>query len=306
MRYRYAPNQKRQGGFTLLEVILALTIGILLMSALYVAVDVQLRHAQAGRDIVQQSTLVRSIMTRVAADISKSVGLSTPVLQAQSSMSGQAGGTGSTGSSGSGGSSGSSGSTSGTNVSSTSGSSSSSGTTTTTSANASVINLGIQGDSAHLIISGSIVPREFVLGGPAANNNTVSLPLSDLRWICYWVVGSGDSAGLARQELTTVTGQDPTTIIPSDSDAAGLIIAEEVKSVQFSYFDGTNWQDSWTGTTPGPDGSTPMGAPVAIAVVIGMAQPGSSDIKSYRRVVAIPTSNQTPSNSSMTSTSTGG
>jgi hypothetical protein len=262
------------------------------MSALYVAVDIQLRHAQAGRDIVQQSTLVRSLMTRIASDISKSVGLSAPVLQTQSSMSGQAAATGSSGGSGS---------TNGT-MSSSSGSSSSSASTAATAANASVINLGIQGDSAHLTISGSVVPREFMLGGQAANNNTASLPLSDLRWICYWVVGSGDSAGLARQEMATVTGQDPTTIIPSDSDAARLIIAEEVKSVQFSYFDGTNWQDSWAGTTPGPDGSTPMGAPVAIAVVIGMAQPGTSDLKYYRRVVAIPTTNQTPAASGATAT----
>src|SRR5262245_21571363 len=121
MRYRHTPGKNRRGGFTLLEVILALTIGILLMSALYVAVNIQLRHAQAGRDIVQQSTLVRSLMTRIAADISKSVGVNTPVLQSQGSMPGQAAATGSAGNSGS------SGSTTGSSMSSTSGSSSSSG-----------------------------------------------------------------------------------------------------------------------------------------------------------------------------------
>jgi hypothetical protein len=279
--------------------VLALTIGILLMSALYVAVEIQLRHAQAGRDIVERSTLVRSLMTRIAADISKSVGVNTPVLQSQGSMSGQAGGAGSSGSSAS---SGSTNSSSASSSSSSSGSGSTSGATAT-SGNAAVINLGIQGDSAHLIISGSIVPREFVLGGQMANNNTASLPLSDLRWICYWVLGSG---GLARMETSTVTGQDPGSIIPSDSDAAGMVIAPEVQSVTFSYFDGTNWQDSWTGTTPGPDGSTPMGAPVAVAVVIGMAQPGTTDLKSYRRVVAIPTTNQAPAtNAAATPASTG-
>jgi hypothetical protein len=269
-------------------------IGILLMSALYVTVDVQLRHAQAGRDIVEQSTLVRSLMTRIAADISKSVGVNTPVLQAQSSMGSGAGATGSSGSA-----SGSTTASASGSSSSGSGSTSSTTTTTATTANASIINLGIQGDSAHLIISGSIVPREFVLGGQAANNNTVSLPLSDLRWICYWVLGSG---GLARMETSTVTGQDPSSIIPSDSAAAGLVIAPEVQSITFSYFDGANWQASWDGTTPGPDGSTPMGAPVAVAVVIGMSQPGTTDLKSYRRVVAIPTTNQAPASSAAAST----
>ena len=93
-RVRVTTDKNRRGGFTLLEVVLALTIGILLMSALYVAVDIQLRHAQAGREIVERSTLVRSLMTRIAADISKSVGVNTPVLATQSSMSGQAGGMG--------------------------------------------------------------------------------------------------------------------------------------------------------------------------------------------------------------------
>jgi len=48
-----------------------------------------------------------------------------------------------------------------------------------------------------------------------------------------------------------------------------------VKTLTFSYFDGTDWQDSWDGTQLGSDGMTPVGAPLAIAITIGIAPPGS-------------------------------
>ena len=53
-------------GYTLLEVLLASAIGVLLMGALYVAMDVQLRHAQAGRELIEQGTLVRVDFPRTA------------------------------------------------------------------------------------------------------------------------------------------------------------------------------------------------------------------------------------------------
>src|SRR5438093_297614 len=40
-----------RSGYTLLEVLLALSIAVLLLGALYVAMDLQLRHADAGREV---------------------------------------------------------------------------------------------------------------------------------------------------------------------------------------------------------------------------------------------------------------
>ena len=44
-----------------------------------------------------------------------------------------------------------------------------------------------------------------------------------------------------------------------------------MRSLNFQYFDGTDWQDSWDSTALGPDGVTPLGSPLAIAVTIGIA-----------------------------------
>src|ERR1700723_3716692 len=58
----------RRSGYTLVEVLLALMIAVLLLGALYVAVDLQLRSAQQGRDTVEQSTIVRSVFSRFDSD----------------------------------------------------------------------------------------------------------------------------------------------------------------------------------------------------------------------------------------------
>ena len=56
-------------GFTLLEMILALSIGLVLLGALYMTLNGQLFQAQAGRDVVEEGTLARAILTRIANDI---------------------------------------------------------------------------------------------------------------------------------------------------------------------------------------------------------------------------------------------
>src|SRR5438034_10612859 len=98
----------RRSGFTLLEVLLASTIGVLLLSALYVAVNVQLHHAQAGRDLVQRGTLARGLLARIARDISPTLAPALPTSGSQSSS----GSSGSSASSSMGGSSSTAGSSS--------------------------------------------------------------------------------------------------------------------------------------------------------------------------------------------------
>src|SRR5713226_530610 len=92
-------RQRRCPAFTLLEVLLAAAIGVMLLGALYVAVDMHLRQAEAGRDASSQSDVARRILARVAADITPCVGPPTP--QPQSSQGGGQGGGQSPGTSGS-------------------------------------------------------------------------------------------------------------------------------------------------------------------------------------------------------------
>ena len=153
----------------------------------------------------------------------------------------------------------------------------------------------------------SRVPRE--LNSIPGNDNTALPLVSDLRRVSYWVAGGGDDPlGLARQEVTMVTSdQAMADVPPSIPDEASMVIAEEVKSLTFSYWDGTSWQDSWDGTAPGADGSTPVGPPVAIAVTLGIATPGpdgltnaNQPLKLHRHVVFLATANGTPATSSTT------
>src|SRR5262245_18767668 len=74
-REKAARNRR---GFTLLEVLLAAAIGVLLMAALYVAMEVQLDHARAGREAVEQSLLVRALLRRMSNDIAPGLGPSLP------------------------------------------------------------------------------------------------------------------------------------------------------------------------------------------------------------------------------------
>jgi prepilin-type N-terminal cleavage/methylation domain-containing protein len=277
--------------FTLLEVLLASTIAVLIMSALYVAVNMQLRHAQAGRDVIEKSTLARAILARVANDIASSL---PPPLPANSTSSSKSGGASpSTGASGA---SGTSGSAQGTSSAASSGSNSpSSGvtsTSSTTAANAVTINSLVQGDAQTVTLSISRYPHEVM------NLSQDVRPLSDERMVTYWLAGSG-SGGLARQEIKQVTSSDAlANLAPNVSDEGSFVIAPEVRSLAFRYFDGANWNDSWDGTSAGQDGSTAIGPPVAIEITLGVGMSTTDDrpdadkpTKTYRRVVFLPTAN---------------
>jgi hypothetical protein len=128
------------------------------------------------------------------------------------------------------------------------------------------------------------LPNDSINGAPAG--------ICDLRRITYWLASSGNG-GLARQELKIVTSDDLNSIPPDGlpQDESTYILAEEVKNLAFSYFDGANWTDTWDGTTPGNDGTTPIGPPAAIAVEVGVQFPGTKEIKKYRHVIAIPAAN---------------
>jgi prepilin-type N-terminal cleavage/methylation domain-containing protein len=265
--------RRQRLGFTLLEILLAMGIGLLLLAGLYVAVGMQVRHAQIARELVEESTLARAILDRMASDIRQNLG---PTLPAVLSSSGSSGGSSAGGGGGSSGGSGSSsGGTTGGSGSTSSTSSTASQTATTTSG--VVLNVGVQGDSTKLILCTSQVPR------PSAD--PTSQPTSDLRRIAYWLA---NGLGLSRKEIQQVTSDDANSDL---SDDPSLVIAGEVVDLTFSYFDGSAWQDNWDGTTLGPDGQTPIGPPVAVGIDLTISSPDKQSTKKYHRVVLIPTAN---------------
>ena len=288
-------RRPRRPAYTLLEVILALLIGVLLLAALYGAVGYQLRQAQAGRDLVAQTTLVRSIVSRLESDVSATIGLNNPARFRDPANTG--GGC----ASGAASATPTAGTTSATTPTpaGTSSAAATTGNTTSTSStsgqsgtgSAVVLPLGVIGDSSSLTLYVSRLPSE---AWPSDNNNQGAV-VSDLRRVTYWM----DSGGLCRQEVRVITSADAqdTSVPPSGADPAQCRLAREVKSIEISYYDGTSWQDSWDSTTLGTDGVTPIGSPRAIAIRIGLqsrlAAGNGKDgaTKHYRHVIEIQTAN---------------
>ena len=188
----------RRSAFTLLEVLLAALLTVLLMMALYTALNIQYHHAEAGRELVEESTLAQGLLKRIGDDILQQIAPAFP--PSQSGQGGQGGGQGGQGgqggSSGSGGmnSSGGQGNTgsggsggTGNNSTGGGGGTTGGGNTTTTAGNQVTFNLGLQGSSDQLTLYVSRVPGD-------ADGATV---VSDLRRISYWLAGGG----LAREEV---------------------------------------------------------------------------------------------------------
>lgn len=252
----------RRLGYTLLEMLLATAITVLLMSALYVAMDTQLRLADAGRERVEQGTAARNILQRMSLDIT---GCLTPISVTKVVAAAT---------------------------------SSTTGTTTTDDAAASSgsvtpFNAGVEGDSSVLTIYVSRVPPKASAFGGAEGQPTGT---SDLKRISYWLAADG---GLARQEFDRVTADDDSSALPPDiPDEQRYIVAPEVVDLSFRYFDGNAWTDSWFGSTLGADEATPIGPPRAVEITMTLRVPGSDagdeKRKTFRHVVAIGAANAQP------------
>jgi prepilin-type N-terminal cleavage/methylation domain-containing protein len=291
---RLSTNSRTAGrsAFTLLELIVALSISVLLLAALYMALSTQFYHARTGREVLDETAVVRGILAKITADINANLGPVNPFyLNASPGGSGSSSSSSSS-SSGQSGSTGSGSSASGsTGSGSSSNSSSSSNTNTNPSVPAYVFNLGVRGDESSVVLMVSKVPRELtpLIGSQANQNLTPDEPVSALRRITYWII---PGKGLARQEKSQVTADDPTTVTapPEIADPSTYtIIAEQVKEMTVEYCNGLNtWQPTWDGTIPDPATSLPMGPPAAIAFTFKIEMsPASKAVGAVGRKVTI-------------------
>ena len=291
--------------FSLLEMVLALAIGMVLLATLYMTLNIQITTTQAGRDTIEGGTKARFILARISSDIMGQLSAIDPrmlpanALTSYNNSSGNLSTTTTTSPS-AGGASGAGAS------SSTGGSSSSSGasgsTTMQTPTPPVLFNIGIYGTTDTLRISTyrtqPTPPDAFT------SNIDTSIPVvSDIRRITYWfATGNSESQGLARKDFAQAISDDidydPTSLTDQDK----CVIAKEVTSLKFQYlnFDALTWQDDWDGTLPGADGETPVGPPLAIKVTITLrrgktgSQPQVSDPTndpSFTQVIAFPGSN---------------
>jgi prepilin-type N-terminal cleavage/methylation domain-containing protein len=311
-------------GYTLLEVIVAIAIGLLIVAALYVALDVQIRYMHTGRNAIIEAQLARGLLTRISSDVRLSLAMlpTDPSITSNGSSSdgsgtgsgsgaGASGGTG-TGAAGNSSSGSGSGATSG-GAASGSGNSTASGNSAASSGQNNTptgqFNFGVSGTDTQITLFVSAVP---IYGRDVADQQTGQPVFSDLRVITYYLV---PGQGLARQEVRNVAASDMMSSAPAPD-----LLAAEVVDLQFRYYDGVaqTWMTSWDGTTGGP--------PMAVEITLGIqAQPEAGTVFSSRKpptycrtVVTIPTasvpqsvidnnlSSQTDSAQSTQGTQTGG
>jgi prepilin-type N-terminal cleavage/methylation domain-containing protein len=290
----------RRSAFSLVEVLLAVALSAVLLGALYLALSLCMDGMQTGRSNIEQATVVRSLFNRISEDVSSSLTLVDPArfrliaeAQAEAEAAG-ASGMGTAGASGSGTGAASSGTgTSGASGSGATGTTSSSSGSSTDPAGdpeqmaapvTNLIPLGVVGDATSLHLYITKMPREAFEGVLA----------SDIRRVTYW---QGQAGGLCRAEQGVVLNPDALTPSIPQVDEAAHMMAPEVVSVTFRYFDGVGgWAESWDSSAMGSDGVTPIGPPRAIEVRLQVQPPPRRALAvppqvTYRHVVVIPTAN---------------
>jgi len=289
-------HSRRRGGFTLLEVLLASSIATLLFGALYVAMQVQLRQAAEGREVIEKATLARAVINRFTLDLGTSL---TPPRSKPKSKS-----------------------TSSSSAASNSTSTISTDTTATDTTaqmaeqltTAVPLQAGVIGESDRLVIFTSRVPDP---------KKSASLPgqmiPSDIRRISYWL---GENGGLCRQEIGNFSGDAYYAardhVLEDGKSDDQYVIASEVTELGFEYYDINGegaWVDFWDGTALGPDGMTPIGPPSTIRVRFVLRTTtamGEVSTREFRHVVPIITASgpdvmeAVPSEMEMTETTTTG
>lgn len=270
-------------GFTLLELVLALGLASLLLAALYTALQMHWSSSALGHVEMERSQVARALFRRIETDL-RSVVFRDAALTS-STESSSSSGSGSTSSStedpnATSGSTGSGGTT---------GSTGSSSSTTTTTENYSTQKTGLFGDEQSLVVHVSLPNRESNLVASAASANGAAAEESagyvgsDMQSIAYFMAGSssmlaqqlsgslssplGQSTGLARLQGDRMAMQAADESGDLTSMASGVkLLAPEVASIQFEYFDGVSWTTTW-------DSATSNSIPNAIRITIDFLPP---------------------------------
>jgi hypothetical protein len=255
-----------RAAFTLLEVLLALSLSILLLTAVSMAISIHLRVVDSGRRDVEQAQLARAILHRIADDLRSAVQYAPQDFESMASSAGAAEGeTEST-------------------TGSTSDTSSTQEDSTTTDADAGAstaapaMTPGLYGTQYEVEVDVARLPRIDQYQQLVSEDGAATDLVSDVKTVAYYVIEAGDSSigslgalsttaegGLVRREMdravTRYAAEQGTLNL---ADQPGELLAPEVVTVEFRYYDGTQWLTEWDSATLG---GLPMAVEVAIAMV---------------------------------------
>jgi len=252
-------SRHRQEGFTLVEVLLALALSVVLMGAVYVGLSLYRQLSTTGREQVERSQIIRALQRKMTVDV-RSVVFTPPSETGEESAG---------------------------TTAEEAGSESTEETTNEieiidpTDA-ITVAAKGIIGDSQSLVLHISRPPRDFNYSSLQDAQRTSTGQSSDLLTVTY-LLSSPDAGGL-QAAVANATGKSGLARLSGDrltmdiADAAGnvdqlastaVILAEEVRFVQFHYWDGLQWYETWDSNQTGT-------LPRAIEVTLGLRNPASS------------------------------
>ena len=246
-----------RSGFSLIEVLIALALTVLLLSAVYAAVGLHLRYQVAGRDQIARAQLMRALIHKVEFDLG---GIAFQLEEEESTDDSD----------------------------STTSSATTSTSLTALSTESTPQPFGLVGTSEimHLCVSKPIreLTYDSLYSGSAVTGRTTEL--ATVTWgiapvnpdlLIDPTEPAHDNKVSSRLDRRPLTGLGRRTLDFYAFDAATDeldevdLMAPEITQVKFQYFDGVGWADSWDSRTAGA-------LPRAVLVTFGFWQPpGEND-----------------------------
>lgn len=275
----------RRGGFTLAEVLVALALVLVLMGAIYTAVNMYRRLSTQGRDDVERTQVARAIQHKLAVDI-RSVVFVKPEEESSQEEAQAA-----------------------EEEALAEEEPTAPAEITDPSETATQTFNGIEGDSKSLVLHISRPPRFGAYTSALTGVRSVVGQGSDLISVTY-LMSSPNGGSPLHQAVASRTGRTGLARIVGDrlamdtADLAGAhdriaegatLLADEVVDVNFEYFDGMQWQTAWSTQQ---QGIMPRAIRVTLSMRIGKPAPNLSPnqipVKFYTFVIPVTVSDPTP------------
>ena len=207
-----AGSPAASGGYTLLEVVLAISIAMSLVYAIHLAAGMHYAQLQTGREIAEQAQLVRSLAQQLRRDVGATFTQWQPASLLEESMeSGMV-------------------------------------TTGTILEEDDIPAGGVTGDESSLSLIIRTVPGDLIQSEALLQEQ----PPADLRMVHYYLVTdpteeTAGEMGLVREEVPRAP-DDNLLYDPAESSRIE-VLAPEVRSLALQYFDGSEWYPTWDSTS---------------------------------------------------------
>ena len=270
---QYMPRARRSG-FTLLEVLLAISISMIILGALVYMIDFQLRSVDVSRRRVEEAQLARALLQRMAEDIRAAVRYSPLDFEALPASAGNIDAEGLADAASAGGFPGAPGGGGAAGDAAAAADSAADSSSLPSEVPQSIPGLfaGIDHRGLNsLQVDVSRLPRldefqQLVAVGP--DGRTID-HISDVKTISYYIHPT--VGGLVRRMRSRASEQYALQMgFIDDTGDEAFVIAPEVVELTYRFFDGTSWYYDWNSDDRG-------GLPMAVEITLAFAPPADED-----------------------------